>query len=72
MSFQVDNNAINIVHESKLYKDTYVPNKTRSKYESALDIFLKNKHLYEYTSFTRYVSTIQNYDTSDPLGIYQN
>ena len=52
MSFQVNNNSINIVHESKLYKDTYVPNKTRSKYESALDIFLKNKYLYEYTSFT--------------------
>jgi hypothetical protein len=42
-----------------------------SKYESSFEKFLKNKHIYEDNQFTRYVSTINNYDTADPLGIYE-
>ena len=42
-----------------------------SKYESSFENFLKNKYVYEDNQFTRYVSTINNYDTSDPLGIYE-
>ena len=39
--------------------------------DSALEVFLKNKHLYEDVNrFTRYVSTVENYETSDPLEIY--
>lgn len=43
------------------------------KSESAYEIFLKHKHLYEQQeSFSRYVSTVEQYDTADPLGIYTN
>lgn len=39
--------------------------------DSTLEVFLKNKNLYtEVNRFTRYVSTVENYDTADPLGIY--
>lgn len=43
------------------------------KSESAYEIFLKQKDLYEQKeSFSRYVSTVEQYDTADPLGIYTN
>jgi hypothetical protein len=42
------------------------------KSESTFEIFLKHKHLYQTESFKRYVSTVDQYDTADPLGIYTN
>lgn len=43
------------------------------KSESAYELFLKRKNLYEQQeSFSRYVSTVEEYDTADPLGIYTN
>ena len=43
------------------------------KSESAYELFKKHKNLYEQKeSFSRYVSTVEQYDTADPLGIYTN
>jgi hypothetical protein len=42
------------------------------KSESAYELFLKHKHLYQQEYSTRYVSTLEQYDTADPLEIYTN
>ena len=43
------------------------------KSESAYELFLKRKNLYKHKeSFSRYVSTVEQYDTADPLEIYTN
>ena len=49
---------------------SYIYDNKSNSCDSALEVFLKNKHLYEDNRFTRYVSTVENYDTADPLGIY--
>ena len=47
--------------------------KCSQKSESAYELFLKRKNLYKQKeSFSRYVSTVEQYDTADPLEIYTN
>lgn len=64
-----NNSNINVKTTTFITSSYIYDNKSKSC-DSALEVFLKNKHLYEDNNFTRYVSTVENYDTADPLGIY--
>ena len=64
-----NNSNINVKTTTFITSSYIYDNKSKS--DSALEVFLKNKNLYtEVNRFTRYVSTVENYDTADPLGIY--
>lgn len=64
-----NNSNINVKTTTFITSSYIYDNKSKS--DSALEVFLKNKNLYtEVNRFTRYVSTVENYDTADSLGIY--
>ena len=64
-----NNSNINLNTTTFITSNYIYDNKSKSG-DSVLVVFLKNKNLYKDSRFTRYVSTVENYDTSDPLGIY--
>lgn len=64
-----NNSNINVKTTTFITSSYIYDNKSKSC-DSALEVFFENKHLYKVSRFTRYVSTVENYDTADPLGIY--
>jgi len=65
-----NNSNINLKTNTFITSSYIYDNKSKSC-DSALEVFLKNKHIYQDDRFARYISTIENHDTADPLRIYK-
>jgi hypothetical protein len=70
MIISYNNSNINL-KTTIFISSSYIYDDKSKSCDSALEVFLKNKNLYaEVNRFTRYISTVENYVTADPLGIY--